>query len=178
MSVVINLYGGPGTGKSTTAAGLFSALKTAGKNAELIQEYVKQWAWEKRVPVAYDQFYIFGKQARKEYTLFGQVDTIVTDCPVSMCAFYGWMYGGEEQAELFKGMVKTYYNLVGRDHQYLHIWLNRKKAYNPKGRFQTEEQARQIDVDMKAYLETECGLTFITLDADEGVVPKLMELIP
>lgn len=177
MSVVINLYGGPGTGKSTTAAGLFSEMKQAGVNAELLQEYVKQWAWEKRVPVAYDQFYIFGKQARKEYTLFDKVDAIVTDCPVSMCAFYGWMYGGTQQANLFKDMVKTYYSMVGQNHKYVHVWLNRVKAYNPKGRFQTEEEARAIDVNMKAYLESECGIEFVSMDADTGVVPKLMDLL-
>ncbi len=36
-SIVINFFAGPGSGKSTTAAGVFFTLKTAGQKAELVQ---------------------------------------------------------------------------------------------------------------------------------------------
>ena len=36
---VINLYGGPGTGKSTTAAALFALIKREGYNVELVTEF-------------------------------------------------------------------------------------------------------------------------------------------
>jgi len=36
MTLVVNLYGGPGTGKSTTAAATFAELKMAGINCELV----------------------------------------------------------------------------------------------------------------------------------------------
>jgi len=45
-TVLINFYAGPGAGKSTTSAKIFAALKDRGECAELIQEYVKTWAWE------------------------------------------------------------------------------------------------------------------------------------
>jgi adenylylsulfate kinase-like enzyme len=38
---VINLFGGPGTGKSTLAAALFTDLKMKGINAELVTEFAK-----------------------------------------------------------------------------------------------------------------------------------------
>lgn len=38
---VINLYGGPGTGKSTTAAMLFAKMKLAGFNCEYVPEFAK-----------------------------------------------------------------------------------------------------------------------------------------
>ena len=43
---IVNLYGGPGTGKSTTAAALFAEMKIRGVNCEYIQEYAKDKAWE------------------------------------------------------------------------------------------------------------------------------------
>lgn len=112
MNLVINLYGGPGTGKSTTAAWLFALLKARGINAEYVQEYVKQWAWEERQPVKYDQFYFFGKQSRKEYSLFKNVDVIITDSPVSLSSYYAKLFGTKGQAALFVNMVQEYYAMT------------------------------------------------------------------
>ena len=39
--IVINLCGSPGAGKSTGAAYVFSQLKMAGVNAELVTEFAK-----------------------------------------------------------------------------------------------------------------------------------------
>lgn len=41
MTIYVNLYGGPGSGKSTTAAGVVSQLKLLSINAELVTEYAK-----------------------------------------------------------------------------------------------------------------------------------------
>lgn len=65
---VINLYGGPGTGKSTTAGALFAEMKFRGINCEYVQEYAKDKAWEfgtnhLGIPKVFQaQEYIFGKQ--------------------------------------------------------------------------------------------------------------------
>lgn len=72
-TTIINLYGGPGAGKSTSAAFLYYLLKANGFNVELVREYVKDWAWEKRVITNYDQIYFLGKQVRRESLLYGIV---------------------------------------------------------------------------------------------------------
>ena len=41
----INIYGGPGVGKSTLAASIFAFMKKRGDNVELVQEFVKQFAY-------------------------------------------------------------------------------------------------------------------------------------
>lgn len=46
MTLYVNLYGGPGTGKSTGASYIFSKLKLAGVEAELVTEYAKDLVWE------------------------------------------------------------------------------------------------------------------------------------
>ena len=40
--LIINLFGAPGAGKSTGAAYVFSQLKAAGVNAELVTRYGKE----------------------------------------------------------------------------------------------------------------------------------------
>jgi len=178
MTIIINLYGGPGTGKSTTSADLFAQLKREGVNAELVSEYVKQWAWERRKPVNYDQFYFFGKQSRKEYSLFDQVDVVVTDSPVPICAYYAKAFGTPKQAELFVEMTKVYYQMCENDgHTHVHYFLNRVKPYNPSGRFQTEAQAKQIDFEMKLFLVDSLGLSLTYIDADQFAAAKIVELV-
>lgn len=178
MSTVICFYGGPGTGKSTTAAWFFALLKSAGYNAELVQEYVKQWAWEDRKPVTLDQFYFFGKQSRKEYSLFKNVDVIVTDSPASLVAYYAKIFGTPEQAEVFSQMTKLYYKMAADyGHTHIHIWLKRVKPYNPKGRFQNEEEAKAIDADMKIMVKNDLGITLHEFEGSEEGVHKILEFI-
>ena len=43
---VINFFGGPGCGKSTTAAELFAKMKKANYKVELVHEVAKDFIWE------------------------------------------------------------------------------------------------------------------------------------
>lgn len=52
--IVVNLFGAPGVGKSTGAARIFSNLKMAGINAELITEFAKDKVWEENKAVFND----------------------------------------------------------------------------------------------------------------------------
>ena len=44
--LVVNLFAGPGRGKSVMSAEVFALLKKRGINCELIQEYAKSRVWE------------------------------------------------------------------------------------------------------------------------------------
>ena len=44
--IVCNLFGSPGTGKSTLAAYVFAKLKMLGINCELVTEFAKDKTWE------------------------------------------------------------------------------------------------------------------------------------
>lgn len=43
------------------------------QNAELVREYVKDWAWEGRKINVNDQIYFLGKQVRRETMLYGKL---------------------------------------------------------------------------------------------------------
>ncbi len=166
MTTIINILGGPGVGKSTIAAKVFSMLKEQGKEAEYVSEYVKGWAWEKRTPVNYDQFYFFAKQARREYPYFGKVDVIVSDAPVLLTSYYAQVYGTPQQAALFRSMYLTYADMCQKDgHSMKHYFLRRANPYNPEGRFQTEADANNIDVELRRFVR-ELGVMVIDINAD------------
>jgi hypothetical protein len=139
----INLYAGPGAGKSTTAAMLFGKLKVLGYSIELVSEYVKAWAIEKRNVIGFDQIYLMGKQLHYEHRFLSNgIQHIVTDSPVllSACytkAFYPNLYVASNHME---GIIAEY----EREYPSINIFLNRQdKEYKEEGRWQTHEEAKK-----------------------------------
>lgn len=143
---IISLYGGPGAGKSTSAAYLYYLLKSEGANVELVREYVKDWAWEGRKIGTYDQIYFLGKQVRHESMLYNKVNWIVTDSPILMNAYYASIYCTANLGSGIKAATLSFYRQAMEDgHKHYNIILKRTKPYIPDGRYQTEDQAKEID---------------------------------
>lgn len=172
---VINLYGGPGTGKSTLAAAIFAELKFRGINCEYVQEYAKDKAWEfgtnhLGVPKVFRaQEYIFGKQHFRLRRCAQDVDVIVTDCPL----FLGLIYTPEDfPLPSLRPLIREAYELYDN----LNIFLVRTKAYNPKGRFQTEDKAKELDVDVKNMLDKQ-DVPYHIIEAGRDAVKEIVELL-
>ena len=64
-TLIVNLFAGPGTGKSTVCAQLFSELKWDGISCEMALEFAKDKVWEESYSVLENQTYIFGKQLHR-----------------------------------------------------------------------------------------------------------------
>lgn len=138
--LVVNLFGGPGTGKSTYATRLFSELKMHGVNCEYVSEYAKDLVWDDDLAKLGDQLYVTAKQNRKLMRLIGKVDVAVSDAPLLLGLHYAPPeYLGNVYAALVRNLFADYNNL--------NIFLTRPpgKVYQPHGRCETEDEARQID---------------------------------
>lgn len=179
---IVCFWGGPGTGKSTTTAGVFAKLKRLGYNAEMNREYIKDWVWEKRSIKSGDQTYIFAKQARKERQYIENgLDYVVSDSPMALSILYGRKYDRyERDFKVCETMLKAHHGFC-KDHGYKteHIFLRRKKKYNPSGRHQNESEAKDIDLECINLLN-ELNIPFVEFDCDDNVedavVAYLMDL--
>lgn len=145
LLLVVNLFGAPGAGKSTGAAYIFSRLKMAGINAELVTEFAKDKVWEESKAVFENQAYIFGKQYFRISRLQGKVDVVITDSPIILSAFYADdQVLGQEFDDLVTKVFKSYDSL--------NYFIKRVKEYNPVGRFQSESETYQLAEDMQEFL--------------------------
>jgi nicotinamide riboside kinase len=165
---VINFFAGPGTGKSTLAAAVFTNMKNKSVDVELVREYVKDWAWIERRPKANDQIYLLGKQAQAESRLYGKVKYIVTDSPILLAPIYEKHYFNRDitKEAAFKFMQYAQQDGV----VYHNFFLRRYKAFQQAGRFETEEQARALDQAIMNFLEeNQVPFTIVDLPFEDRV---------
>lgn len=166
---VVNLFGGPGTGKSTTAADLFALMKWSNKSVELVNEYAKEIVWEQRYQIFEDQLYITAKQNRKLHRIKGQVNWAITDSPLLLSLVY---CSPDYLPNTFPHMVHELYNTYDN----VNIFLEREKPYHQVGRNQNEEEARLLDVKAKALLE-ENGYNYHVIPANSDARYTIYELL-
>ena len=143
-TIVVNLFGAPGSGKSTGASYIFAALKLKGVNAEIATEFAKEKVWEENSCVFKCQPYIFGKQVYRLVRLMDKVDVIITDSPILLCAYYG-----KNELSSFVWAVEDTFD----EYNNKNYFILRDKPYNPKGRFQNETESNQVSKDLKEFLD-------------------------
>lgn len=169
----INLFAGPGAGKSTTASLLFSQLKRRGYNAELVTEYVKTWAYQEIIPTSYDQLHIFSEQLRREVIpLQHGCDLIVTDSPLHLSYYYGRRYDLKYD-DYILDMIKEF------DEEFppINIMIERNPdEFNQNGRFQDLKQSIIIDAELEKMISGEFGLYYDIFEkGDEKLIYYIVD---
>lgn len=135
---VMNFIAGPGAGKSTMCADVYSRLKWAGFNVEMAREFAKDLVWEGSHHLLGNQLLITSEQYRRQRMLVDKVDLILTDSPLLLSAMYGRKYPYIEP--LAQGLWSEFDNLT--------VYLKRTKEYEEAGRMQTEQEAQALDLDV------------------------------
>ena len=142
-TLVINLFGGPGCGKSTTMARLFADLKARGYNVEMVSEFAKDLVYEQRQETMKDELYIFAKQHHRLFRVNDKVDVIITDRPLLLTNIYARLYlpDDEYRKDLIR-LVRTTFQTFNN----FNLYLNREGIeYKTEGRLQNLEQSKEID---------------------------------
>lgn len=157
MAIVINLFSGPGVGKSTTAARVFAELKMKDINCEMALEFAKDKVWEDSFKTLENQIYVFGKQFHRIWRLKDKVDVIICDSPL----LNSIIYDSEKENELFHKFIIEQFNKFDN----LNFFIERTVEYRKDGRYQTKEEAIKLDETIRNVLiDNEIYYTSVNVD--------------
>jgi hypothetical protein len=178
MSKIINLFGGPGIGKSTQASGLFTEMKRNHMSVEYTYEFPKEVAWEGNISQLKDQFFITANQHRNISRLYGKVDYIIVDSPIILGCFYEQRYGKDYPASFYSmtGLSNFIWGLF-KQYDNINILLKRNnETYDPNGRIQDLQEAEEIDEDIRQTLLIN-NIPFVEFDVNTNTAVDIFKYI-
>jgi hypothetical protein len=179
MSLIINFFGGPGIGKSTTSSGLFTEMKKEHMDVELTFEFPKIVAWEENYSAIKDQFYITGNQHRNISRLYNKVKYIIVDSPIILGIIYKQFYDIQPSypSSFYDDSFDDFILSLFKKYNSLNILLLRDdKTYNENGRFQNIYEAKEIDKQIKNKLETN-NIPFIEFKLESDTTKNIFNYI-
>lgn len=146
-TLVINLLGAPGAGKTTLASLLFAKLKLKGVVCEMATEFAKEIVWENRLQALRNQLYIFSEQFYRIWRVKGLVDIVITDSPILLSVYYN-----NVQLPEYQMPVKSFNKLILDCHNYLptlNFFVVRNHNYELDGRLSNAEESDKMSVVME-----------------------------
>jgi hypothetical protein len=171
MTLIVNILGGAGVGKSTMSGSLFGMLKRDGYDVEYVQEFAKKLTWEKNFQALEHQYYVSGTQMYMQNMLNGKVEASITDSPILL----GLLYLNEKN-DLIKKSFERFIIESFRSQDNMTFLLKRVKEYNPNGRNQTLEESKVIDEKIETLLTNE-GLLYNCVEGSNKGLQEVYEYV-
>ena len=169
-TLIVNLFGGPGAGKSAFSHGIMWKLKSEFRTeSEMAPEYAKDIVFEDNPKKLENQIYIFGKQHNRVHRLREKVSVIVTDSPILLSIIYD-----KHNKKALKELILDEY----KEYNTLNIVINRTHEYSEVGRYQKEAEALKVHEQVIQVLN-ENEIIYHQFDSNppEENLAKIMNLV-
>ena len=169
QALVVNLIGGPCSGKSTIAAELFARLKKMGIRCELVPEYIKERIYDEHNLIIKDQIYLFANELHQLINKLGKLDVIVHDGSLLLNINYD-----KDNNKKFHELIISEYKKFNN----LDFFIKRGNIeFESYGRIHNEEESKNIDINIKN-LYHKYNLNFIeveSLDAVDKIIKYILD---
>lgn len=151
----INLYGGPGAGKTTLAYYLAYRLKSAGFRAELIGEAAREFIYDRNpnataIQLLDNQLLISGLQYERYKRLERHgIEIAVADSPFIMGLAYA------KNLPEYHGLGDAFLRIESALPRPINVFVNRTPGvYDKESRAQDEQQAMALDQSIRELIGT------------------------
>lgn len=147
--ILVNLFGGPGSGKSTMAAALFAKLKTDGVKVELVGEEAKDLVFNHALELLDNQVLVTALQYQRVLRLQKAGATVaISDSPLGLGRFYSKGKPYEKELVALISALEAGFPAT------VDFFVQRVKPYQKFGRLQTEDEAKAIDNELHKLVPT------------------------
>lgn len=176
-TIIINLFGGPGSGKSTVASGLFYTFKSKGLSCDNPYEFPKQVAWEDNKSQISDQLYIFANQHRGIVRSYGKVNYIILDSPLLLSLVYKNGYTGDYPAKFYNDSFDSMVLELFKSYENINIFLDRAdRQFQQEGRFQSKKESEEVDRKIKTIMD-ENDIPYHNVKVGDNELRQIIEII-
>lgn len=177
-TLIVNIYGGPGAGKSTTALQLAAELKKRGFHAEYISEVAKEYVYAKNFDILdgslSHQKQIFSEQKHRQDLMIGNVDVAITDAPLPLNTIY---INSDEKSLEYSNYIMGEYSKYNN----YNIYIDRDLSveFENEGRIHNLSESIEKDGEIKSML-IDNKVTFDEFDRNNisEITDKIVENLP
>lgn len=177
-TLIVNIYGGPGAGKSTTALQLVAELKKLGYHADYVSEVAKELVYAKDFEhldgTLKNQSKILSEQKRRLDIMLDNVDVVVTDSPLLL----NTVYLKENAPEYIESVFSQYenynnYNVV--------VERDLSVEFEQEGRIHNLEESIKKDGEINTLLDSH-NIDYQRFDRNniagilDGIISKINDI--
>jgi len=174
---IINLFAGPGAGKSTIASGLFHEMKKRHIKCDVPYEFPKELAWDESNKVIKDQLYVIANQHRGIVRSFGLVDYVILDSPLLLSLIYRDNYTSTYPANLYGDSFEQLMLDIHHKYNNINIFLERpEKPHENEGRFHDEEMSLELDKKIINLLNDN-DIRYVKIKVNENTINSILGLV-
>lgn len=177
-TLIVNIFGGPGAGKSTTALQLVAELKKLGYHADYVSEVAKELVYAKDFEhldgTLKNQSKILLEQKRRLDIMLDNVDVVVTDSPLLL----NTVYLKENAPEYIESVFSQYenynnYNVV--------VERDLSVKFEQEGRIHNLEESIKKDGEINTLLDSH-NIDYQRFDRNniagilDGIISKINDI--
>lgn len=164
---VINLFGAPSAGKSTTMLGLTYKMKLLKYNVENTPEFFKELIYEEgKVELFGGQLMVLAEQNKRLARLVNKADFVVTDCPLPLISYYT----DNTYVNGFKDFALNLHNSYDNEN----FLILRNHDFEKEKRNHNESQASIIERDLPEFLDKN-NIKFKVFRTNDELVEQLIQ---
>lgn len=156
---VINILGGPGCGKSTYAAQLYSEMSKAGYSVELVTEFAKDLTLDNAHTILSDQVLVIATQYHRLRRAATVYDYVITDSPLLTSYIYN-------KDETTKHLVRCLCFDLSLFFSNINLFIEQMPRYVSVGRNESEEEAEKIHSKILTYYANSAEFSSVTKSYD------------